>query len=459
MNNNKILPDSLANLICCPQCGTPGNQGFDAHQLQCNQCQTRFFSVGKIPCLFPSGEHQLLIWQHQAAVLKHMAEQALESIRQSLARFDISDKTRDRLAELYKANLVNLDSITHLLQQKGIPAVPNEGLAQAQLGDLSEYFDLVFRDWAWDSPNQPNEENKSALERVNHFLKELQPRPLRVLVLGAGAGRLSWDLHQVLAPEFTLSLDSNPLLLALQDELINNHQSLEFGEFKLFPQFDRPISALRTLTPPDKTDKDNSWVAMGANAWQLPLVAASVDLVITPWFIDVVGGDLRDLIGIINRVLVPGGHWINTGPLLFTRHLPLQLKYTIEEIKELLALSGFDVQGETIDVVKHIASPLEARGREEQVWTFLAQKNAQNTATIPGVLADWLVMHHLPIPPLTYAGQEPTPLIDVVLKLADGNNSVNDICQLLQPHIPEGLAVKEVVIAVLGQILTEAEQQ
>jgi len=458
MANNKKYPASFIESILCPNCGSNAQQGFQFEQLQCAVCGTSHFSFGDVPCLFPAGSHHKLIWQHQTASLQHIALQGLATLHESLSRYDLTDATRQRLAEIQTASQINLDTIISLMQKRGIEAIPDEQLSQMNPGDLSEYFDLLLRDWAWDSPKNPNPENNAALERVLTEIEKLPTKPTRILVLGAGAGRLSWDLHVRLQPTYTVALDSNPLVLAAADELVHQREPITIGEFKNFPQIGLEHAHCWSLQPPeDENNARATWFPLGANVWQLPFERHSFDLIITPWFIDVNGGDVRDLIAVIHEKLMPGGHWLNSGPLLFTRHLPVQLKYSAPEVKEFVSLAGFNLISESITNTDYLRSPLEARFRQEQVWTFSAVKLEphQSKPAIAGALTDWLVMHHLAIPQNNYSSKDSHPLIDAILLLVDGKRSVNDICFEIAPHLPQDVPVKDVVVTLFGQILTD----
>ncbi len=461
MSTQIATPPQLINQFCCPKCFATLKEGFVFAKLKCNRCATDFFTLGDVPCFFPAGIHQKTIWQHQTAMLLGNAEQGLNNIRESLARYDLSDTTRERLAEIYKANLINRDSIRSLFEKKSLLPEHNEQLNNMNPGDLGEYFDLIFRDWAWDSVSSPSNENYSAFLRIKSLLKKLIAKPKKILVLGAGAGRLSWDLHNYLNPEFTLAVDSNPLLLAAADELVKQQTPLHFGEFKLFPQAAFPTTQTHAITPPENaTSNADNWFLMGANVWNLPLLKNNFDLILTPWFIDVNGGDIRDLIGIIYNLLTPEGSWLNTGPLLFTRHLPLQLKYSHTEIKEFIELTNMEILAEQIDQVQYLISPMEARLREEQVWSFIATKiRGSKSKHAPGVLAPWLVMHHLPIPQMHFHLTQPHPLIEAIVAMIDGEKSINSISNILISQLPPGTVVTDVIASILGQLVLDQQNQ
>src|SRR6187431_3180758 len=130
MNNNKQYPESFIGSIQCPNCGSGAQQGFAFDKLHCTHCGTTQFSLGAVPCLFLAGIHHKKIWQHQTATMQYMAQQGLAALHESLSRYDLTNTTRRRLAEIQTACQLNLDTILSLLQKYGIDPVPDEQLGQ-----------------------------------------------------------------------------------------------------------------------------------------------------------------------------------------------------------------------------------------------------------------------------------------------------------------------------------------
>ena len=62
-------------------------------------------------------------------------------------------------------------------------------------------------------------------------------------------------------------------------------------------------------TPQDSDGLYCNWFALGADVWNMPLPEASVDTVVTSWLLDVTGGDVKDLIAVVDYLLKPGGCW------------------------------------------------------------------------------------------------------------------------------------------------------
>ena len=290
---------------------------------------------------------------------------------------------------------------------------------------------------------------------IKNGLDLFEAKPISILEIGFGTGL-------------------NAFISLLEAE--NKQQRIDYVGVEAYPVGMDEIQLLNYAEELNATDKKEVFYKMHELNWEEPNTISdyfcltkrkqffseindknTFDLIITPWFIDVNGGDVRDLIGLIHEQLTNNGHWINSGPLLFTRHLPTQLKYTSAEIKEFIELSGFTFNSEEINNAGYLISPLEARFREEQVWTFSTQKKIPSTETIIQTHA-WLIMHHLPIPNINFICRDSHPLIDIILEKVDGIRSINDMCFEIAIHIPEGIAVKDVVVTLFGQIISDQAQ-
>ena len=93
-----------------------------------------------------------------------------------------------------------------------------------------------------------------------------------MLVLGAGAGRLSWDLHAKLQPQITIASDINPFLLVCAERLIKERKPLLLPELYTYPQINYPFAKTWTMQPPPDTGGlHKNWFALGADVWNMPL--------------------------------------------------------------------------------------------------------------------------------------------------------------------------------------------
>jgi hypothetical protein len=449
--------DFPEGMLVCPVCAS------EVVAFQCAGCNSEFFSLGEIPCLFTTGIQQKNLWQHQMAMMETQGADALEHLDYILQGYDISPLTRNRLEQSRDAMSESLDMIMGQLKGAGLVSRREPLFEQARVDNPTEYYHHILRDWAWDaepSKHYRTHVNEANLERVLNVWKN--PRPGKMLFLGAGAGRLSWDLHKALQPEFTIASDINPFLLTCANSLVKRRRSITLPELYTYPQIGYPFSRSWVMQPPDDPGKlHEHWYALGADVWNMPLKENCVDTIVTSWLLDVTGGDVKDLISVVGYLLKPGGCWINTGPLLYSGHLSFDLKYSAEEILDFAQMAGFDVEQQSVEEIAHMASPLNARYHHEQIFSFSARKRVDaRPIPAPGnthewLTPSWLIMHHQPVPLINFQCQMGHDFIRQVLSLVDGKRSIYLIAQMVQPGLPEGVDAKEAVVALFGQILEQ----
>lgn len=456
MTDNKAF-NFPPGMLICPVCAT------ELDGKVCSNCRSEFFELGNIPCVFTSGIQQKKLWQHQMAMMEAQGGEALENLDYALQGYDLSELTRARLEDAYESMEQSLKVILAQFTQSGLVAEFDPLFEQNSVDNPTEYYHHILRDWAWDDePSKYFEThaNDINLQRVLNVWDGSNPG--KMLVLGAGAGRLSWDLHERFAPEFTIASDINPFLLTCAQDLIKERKSLTLPELYTYPQIGYPYSKSWTMHPPkDDSNRRQSWFALGSDVWNMPLRESSVDTIVTSWLLDVTGGDVKDLIGVITYLLKPGGRWINTGPLLYSRSMPFDKKYSAEEILDFAEMSGFELEKQAVDEIEHMVSPLNARYHYEQIFSFSAIKSLEERPLpVPGNTASWLtpgwlVMHHLPVPAIDFRCERGHEFIGKVLDLVDGKKSIYLMAQMLQSEMPEGVAAKEAITALFGQILVQ----
>lgn len=411
----------------------------------------------------PAGLQQKVLWQHQVAKLIDEGQSSLDGLDEQLMRYDLLATARERMEVSYTAMEDSLNSIRALLEEYGLAGQTNPAFNNAPVDDLSEYYHHILRDWAWDDYDSPWFETHANDANLKRTLATLPSNAQvnQLLVLGSGAGRLSWDLHKYFKPEFTLASDLNPLLLAASERLVKKQQALFLPELCTYPQIGYPHAKNWQMQPPeDANNLRDSWFALGADVWNMPIKPNSVDTIVTSWLLDVTGGDVRDLIGVIHYLLKPEGLWINTGPLLYSRSLPFDQKYNADEIKQLAELADFNFINENVEEVPHLASPTNARFHHEQVWSFCAQLKPEEQKPIPKpsntpewLTPPWLIIHHLPVPKINFQCEQNHEFVQMVLSLVDGERSIHAISQLVQTNMPPGVLAKDAVVALFGEIL------
>jgi hypothetical protein len=463
---------SLSEFIICPTCKATAREGFDFSSEKCRRCNNQFFNVSGVASFFPSGIAQKELWRHLLASAMEDNSATLEVLAAQLTLPSLSPASRQRM-DVYKGIAeARAAEVFELLKEAGISPQKQDKFEGYSHKSLFDYHDLILRDWGWqpmdaagDNYRAYADENKSAFEAVKAALQKLNKasHPKRILVIGSGAGRLSWDIHCLIEPEATVALDFNPVLSLTAHHLIRKKTSLSSVEIRRFPRSGLPAPHQWQLKCPEREQKlHDTWYPMIADAWSMPFADHSFDLVITPWFLDINGRDVKDLIPLVEKALVHGGHWLNYGPFLYRQEAPENEKYTSAEILEFLALSHFELLYQAFGTQPYIYSPLSERGRLEEVWCFLAQapKDARHLADAgdfqgrsinPEQPPPWLIMKHLPIPrfnPLDF----PEEVRDI-LQLIDGKHSVNDLTAILVQRLPAEFNPREIINTLFAEYI------
>jgi ubiquinone/menaquinone biosynthesis C-methylase UbiE/uncharacterized protein YbaR (Trm112 family) len=419
------IPDPA--LLRCPRCA--GELRTAASPWSCAACGARYPLVDGIPWLLPEAGLALVEWRARGrALLAHLSGQAAD-YRDALGR-STRASTRARLALLATA----CDDHARRLRALLAPIGPDEpalseatwqalqGRDAAAGGGIAAHFANVHRDWAWGDG-----ENAAALDDVRGALAGHVAG--RTLVLGAGAGRLAYDLHRACTPAATIATDVNPLLLAVARRMYAG-ETLELHEFPVAPRDVASHAPLRRLAAPQPAPPGLALVAADLRA--LPFAPAAFDTVLTPWLVDVVDFDLDQTVAAVNRLLRPGGRWICTGTLFFEQRAAEHSPAT-EEVRELVEEGGFRIEHWTERRQSYLASPASRHARLEDVVAFAACKVGEAPPVHRDPRPAWAVDPALPIALLPSVNARTLALRveGYIASLVDGRRSLNDIAAQL----------------------------
>jgi uncharacterized protein YbaR (Trm112 family) len=417
-------------LLACPRC----DQGLTALAgggWACGPCSTPFPLVGGIPALFAEPAATLGEWRNrqQFAVESHVREAA--RLQAALSGTALRPLARERLALLQRAHADQATRLQELLAplgvaQRGGAAYATHLALRTRLPPdqgLTTYFANIHRDWCWGDA-----ENAASCELVAGALGGDAPSPL--LVLGAGAGRLAYDLHARLAPGLTIALDFNPLLLLAASRIIAG-EPVGLWEFPLAPRSLADQAVLRTLSAPAPAAPGLQLVL--GDALRPPFRRASIGAVVTPWLVDIVSEDFQALAGRMNRLLPAGGRWVIFGSLAFGQ-AEATARYSLEEVLALVMDAGFDEPDVREDELPYLCSPASRHARRETVVTIAATKARDAPAPARHrALPDWLVTGTQPVPLLPSFQEQAlsTRIYAFLMGLIDGRRSMKDMARLL----------------------------
>lgn len=431
--------------LCCPSCNgdlaASESSSAESTDLFCRSCALQFPRLGEVTCLYPKGVADLALWQARA----HKEQQDLVHKQQAVSRAlkadSIPPATKERLQLLEAGYAGQLACLGDLLAPVLSDSAGSDRATYAALNTQSlsnnttlfSYATNLFRDWVWGDA-----ENNQAID----MLTQVAPGSLgRTLVLGAGGGRLVWDLANGPATA-VCALDINPLT-SLAAAAICNNRSVRLWEFPLAPVKPSDVALRRELTAPKtETQKPTidrapiTWLLADARA--LPFRLGSFDTVVTPWFTDVVQASPATTAAQVNSLLTPEGRWLNFGSVAFADADPAQC-LLLPELCDLVAGEGFTKPAVIEERGLYLCSPHSRYGRYELLHAFSATKIASAPHTSARTSAQstqpiWLQNSALAVPALTQFQDQAmaTQVHAYLLSLIDGTRSINEIADILQ---------------------------
>jgi hypothetical protein len=414
------------DLLCCPCCRGPLAPGA---ALSCAGCAVEFPQVDGLPWLFADPAGVLGEWRGRTHAYLAELEAQADHYRAALGPDVTRAATRNRLKLLAAACTDHARRLRALLAPLGLgsAAAPDLyralGVALPSSQALGSYYANLHRDWCWGEA-----ENEASYRLLDQALGGSAPG--RTLLLGVGAGRLAYDLHQRRRPQTLIAADLNPLFLLAARRLLAG-EPIELYEFPVAPRDIDSHAVLRKLQAPEPAAAGLHLVF--ADATDGPFAAGGFETVITPWLIDIVDEDLAIFARRINTWLRPGGRWVNTGSLSFSSVDPAR-RYALEEVLEVVAAAGFSVEMQREDAVPYLGSPASRHARLESVVTFTAAKRDECTAPARARRSpEWLERTDLPVPLLPeIAGRQlELRVLAYVASLVDGRRSIREVAQVL----------------------------
>ncbi len=392
------FPASFVDLLACPRCAAP--LGADREAFRCTACAVEYPSVAKLPWLFADPEAKLAEWKSLAAVgLGELREsEALQ--KEALRATTLTPLAQRRMRKMLQATVENRKTLLELFEPFVAAAtvetnadelrVLSKKLAATQ--SFSAYATNLFRDWAWSEAGAPPEadENIQALSAVlraaaaSHAGGDL-------MILGAGAGRLAFDL--AFNPHFSrvLATDVHPILLSVGARAAAG-RAVSLHELPLMPDGIDNAAVARRLVAPSAAPAAKLAHAF-VDALEPALAREKADTVLTPWLLDILPESPALFAERVNALLKPGGVWLFHGTTAFRDGL------SRDELLDLVGAAGFELVFTETVRLPYLCSPASGHGRRENVLGFAAKKVESRAMPAPfRVLPRWLAEGAEPIP-------------------------------------------------------------
>jgi ubiquinone/menaquinone biosynthesis C-methylase UbiE/uncharacterized protein YbaR (Trm112 family) len=417
--------------LACPRCDkTPLEQADKG--LHCKACKVEFPLLEGIPWMFAEPQAALGEWRNRLQFALQKLGHEIAGLDDELRGKDLPQLAKRRVERYRKCVESHQRKLQKLLRPLDVQS--QQGNFETYLAlrtrlpvdqGLNTYYANIHRDWAWGK-----EENSASLKQIQAVLHD-HAELGNVLVLGAGAGRLAYDIHTSMDCAATIALDFNPLLLLVANAVTRGEQ-LNFYEFPIAPLALEDDAVLRKLAAPEAVD-ENFHLVLG-DALRPPFPEGTFDAVVTPWLIDIISEDLPVFAARINRLLKKEGRWVNFGSLAFASPRQSQ-RYSPEEVKGIVAECGFSDPYVSQATIPYMCSPASRHGRRERVFTFSTYKERDaNRPARHVALPDWIVKGDTPVPATPSFRQQAmtTQIYSFIMSLIDGKRSIRDMAAVLE---------------------------
>ena len=421
----------LIDLLACPRCDkTPLEQADGG--LYCKACKVDFPLIDGMPWMFAEPQASLGEWRNRLQFALQTLGHESAGLESELKKKDLRPLTKRRVERYRKAVDHHRRTLQKLLQPVDVQSLAGNYESYLALRTrlptdqgLNTYYANIHRDWAWG-----DEENAASLKQIEAVLHDNADLG-NVLVLGAGAARLAYDIHQRFDCSATVALDFNPLLLLVAQKVCKG-ETLKLYEFPVAPKSLEDDAVLRSLAAPAVVDERFHFVL--GDALRPPFPAASFDTVVTPWLIDIITEDLPEFAARINALLREEGRWVNFGSLAYATPERAR-RYSPEETKAIVAEQGFSDPYVSQATIPYMCSPASRHGRQERVFTFSAYKERDGDKVgRHKALPDWLVTGKEPVPQTASFRTQAmtTQIYSFIMSLIDGKRSIRDMAAVLE---------------------------
>jgi len=214
----------------------------------------------------------------------------------------------------------------------------------ADPGRVKEALKHFIRDWSVEG----REERDRLFSPILAVLRaDMRAREdLKVLVPGAGLGRLAWEIAN-LGFDSTANEFSCFMTLACRF-LLSPKTTTSALQHTIHPfchNFSHQKNLSNTARPirfPDVVPRPTSNLHLVEGDFLALPRTPTYDYVVTLFFIDT-ALSITDYLTQIYELLNPGGMWVNLGPLLWTSGSVVKMELTLEEVLHLAKLVGFEV--------------------------------------------------------------------------------------------------------------------
>ncbi|XP_017112905.1 carnosine N-methyltransferase isoform X2 [Drosophila elegans] len=262
---------------------------------------------------------------------------------------------------------------------------PPPNVRHGDMDQAQSTLKLIARDWSTDGALEREQSYKPIIDSIVEYYKpgDYELKEIKILVPGAGLGRLTYELaclgyscegnefsyFMLIASNFVLNLcdyENKYVLYPWVHQYVNNLRREDQVTAVRFPD----------VCPLKNPPKGHFEIAAG-DFLEVYKTPHTYNCVATCFFIDC-ANNVIDFIRTIYRILVPGGIWVNLGPLLY--HYSdvsgqNSIEPTFEDICIIMESVGFVIEKSRTGIrTKYAQNPSSMKQSEYQSLFWVCRK-------------------------------------------------------------------------------------
>jgi SAM-dependent methyltransferase len=364
--------------------------------------------ISGIPWAYKNPSEEFTRWSFLTQNYFSFEQSNSRALQNKLNANEFASPTKEKIQNLIKTKNSHIKSLKKVLDPF-LKETQKVTINSQQ--NILAYQDLLFRDWSWGK-----KENDVYLD---YILKNLDGTEQNILVLGAGACGLSHSLSLQSSANI-IATDINPYLMLSAQKLFNG-KTLKLGEFNDFPSSIEDFSYTHEF---EKVQSSHNHFQVFCDFNDLPFVKESFDVVISPWFYDIIDMDLGQSLQITNRLLKPEGKNLFIGPSNFHKSKISKRKTTEEIIK------SFEENYSTVNFEKkfcpYLDNPNSSQKRIEEILFICSQDKVLCEITKNSI------SQSIDLTPDLVAYRQKVDVFSRILKHVENQQSFEDLASKLQ---------------------------
>lgn len=336
----------------------------DLNSQSCPHCKSLTPLAGNIPIISKNHELFVLNWVRDYQSFLKKIDSDIDRLK-SCSPLISTQQAKGKISN-YRKNLLCKKKIFEKILAPWLAIDLKEiPLPLRSSVNLDQYYENILRDWSSDvDPTERTAYFEIAIKLLNPLLSIK-----KILIVGAGPARIAFDLAIEFPDIQFLATDIHPFLLGIGNALAHGAQ-LEAPEFPLAPLSDEH-SKLHALKNSEKIKPKNLQFAI-LDFFENSNLAEPVDLIITPWLVDIVDSNFLEFSLQVKKYLKPNGYWLNFGTFFFQKQ-KIENQISRNECAEFLESLDFRIQNLGDFETPYLQSKLSGHKRFESVFYFLAE--------------------------------------------------------------------------------------